>query len=138
MIGETWEFTKTFSVEDTKKHCEFYEEYNKVHWDIDFVKKYTQYENVIVPGMMIQNFFVRIQKKHHQDIDNGASAVLRNIDVKFFDAAYVDSPITFKGKILKERIAKIGFIEFEIIASQNDKKIASGILKVMKFNEDKK
>ena len=62
MIGETWKFTKTFSVEDTKKHCEFYEEYNKVHWDIDFVKKYTQYENVIVPGMMIQNFFVRIQK----------------------------------------------------------------------------
>ena len=40
MIGETWEFTKTFSVEDTRKHCEFYEEYNKVHWDIDFVKKY--------------------------------------------------------------------------------------------------
>ena len=62
MIGETWEFTKTFSVEDTRKHCEFYEEYNKVHWDIDFVKKYTQYENVIVPGMMIQNFLCAYKK----------------------------------------------------------------------------
>jgi len=127
----SWYFQKTFTVEDTKAHCEFNNEHNPVHWDIDFVKEYSKFENVVVPGMMIQNCFVHIPDDYHKAIDEGFVPVLRNVEAKFFDAPFVDKPVEFFGKVIKERVGKISYVEYEVAAFQGERKVATGKVKIM-------
>lgn len=130
-MGTKWSFDKTFTVKDTKRHCDYYGEFNPVHWDLPYVKKFTKFDEIIVPGMMIQNCFVHIPDQFLASVDIGMVPVLRDVNVSFVGTAFVDKPVHFEAEVVKERVGKISVVEFEITASQKDNKVANGRVKIM-------
>lgn len=130
-MGTTWSFTKTFSVKDTKRHCDFYGELNPVHWDLPYVKKFTKFDNIVVPGMMIQNCFVHIPDQFLASVDIGMVPVLRDVKASFVGTAFIDKPIEFNAEVVKERVGKISVVEYVITATQDNKDVATGKVKIM-------
>jgi len=130
-MGTTWQFEKTFTVEDTKRHCDYNGEFNPVHWDLPYVKKFTKFNEIIVPGMMIQNCFVHIPDDYLASVEIGMVPVLRDVKVTFIGTAFIDRPVTFEAEVIKERVGKISVVEYTVKASQDDKPVAEGTVKIM-------
>jgi acyl-coenzyme A thioesterase PaaI-like protein len=81
--------------------------------------------------MMIQNCFVHIPDDYLASVEIGMVPVLRDVKVTFTGTAFIDRPVTFEAEVIKERVGKISVVEYTVKASQDDKPVAEGTVKIM-------